>query len=74
MKNAPLIALLLSVVLGWTALAAGVLAGFAGHPVVRSTPHDHLPRAPLVRPAVRPLAADAPCPPDGVVASVPCPA
>lgn len=72
MKNAPLIALVL-VVLGWTALAAGVIATLAGHPAVISTPHHH--RAPPARmkPVSAPLlSSDAPCPADGVDAAVPC--
>lgn len=43
MKAAPLLALAALILIGWTALAAGVLASLAGHPGVRAHPHHHLP-------------------------------
>lgn len=74
MKNAPLLALLV-IVIGWTTLAAGVLAALAGHPAAVSTPHHHVAPPARVRPVSAPLlTSDAPCPPAGADASVPCPA
>ena len=61
------------ILLGWTALAAGVIAVFAGQPTISSKPHPHeLPPQP--EPPALFSDSEAPCPageqsPD---ASVPC--
>ncbi|MDP2275685.1 MAG: hypothetical protein Q8N23_03245 [Archangium sp.] len=69
MKNISLAVFAALILLGWTALAAGVIAVFAGQPTVSTQLHPHEP--PPEPPA---LFSDAPCPtgvppPD---ASVPC--
>lgn len=69
MKNLSLTLFAALILLGWTTLAAGVIAVFAGQPTLSTKPHPH--EAPPEPPA---LFSDAPCPtgeqpPD---ASVPC--
>ena len=71
MKNTSLALFAALILLGWTSLAAGVIAVFAGQPDVSAHAHQH-PRA-----AEPPMLFSAmPCPTDGEPpdASVPCPA
>ncbi len=74
MKNLSLALFAALILLGWTALAAGVIAVFAGQPTVSTRVHPHeLPPEPPEPPALL-SDSDAPCPtgdqlPD---ASVPC--
>jgi hypothetical protein len=70
MKNTTLVLFAALILIGWTLLAAGVIAVFAGQPDASMRSHHHVekPQAPML--------SDAPCPlfdenPD---ASVPCPA
>ena len=74
MKTTTLILFALLILIGWTSLAAGVLAAFAGEPNVSMRTHQHE-LAPPERVPTEPLYSGRPCPnvgdqtPD---ASVPC--
>ena len=72
MKNTTLILFALLILLGWTALAAGVFAAFAGAPDVSTRAHQHQ-LVPVV--PEEPLYSGRPCKPAGAQtpdASVPC--
>ncbi len=72
MKNISLISFALLILIGWTALAMGVIAAFAGAPEVSTRSHRH-PLPPWVPPD--PLISGRPCPATGTQtsdASVPC--
>ncbi|MDP1826912.1 MAG: hypothetical protein Q8L48_26805 [Archangium sp.] len=70
MKNTSLALFAALILVGWTSLAAGVIAVFAGQPDVSSRAHRHVP----AEQPVQQLLTDAPCPTEAVDASVPCPA
>ncbi len=75
MKNTTLALFAVLVLLGWTTLAAGVIASFAGQADVSLKVYR--PIEPRGGPGAEPerLISDAPCPLDGSPdASVPCPA
>lgn len=70
MKNTSLALFAALILLGWTSLAAGVIAVFAGQPEVSARPHQHEPP-----PAPPALFSDRPPCPIGVEApdaSIPC--
>ena len=72
MKNSTLFLFSLLILVGWTALAAGVFAVFAGEPEVSMQVHQHE-VTPV--PPEEPLFSGRPCPPAGSQtpdASVPC--
>lgn len=69
MKNTSLALFAALIILGWTSLAAGVIAVFAGQPDVSARAHRHEPA-----PEPLQLLTDAPCPTEVLDASVPCPA
>ena len=74
MKNSSLVLFAALILLGWTSLAAGVIAAFAAEPTVSMKVHPHEPPQPAQpRPALY-SDSEGPCPavteaPD---ASVPC--
>lgn len=70
MKTPSLIAFGAMILIGWTALAGGVIAAFAGDPSASRHSHTHEEKIEPVRDE-GPLLSDAPC---EVVESVPCPA
>ncbi|MGV3622376.1 MAG: hypothetical protein ACO1OB_16280 [Archangium sp.] len=74
MKTPSLIAFGAVILIGWTSLAGGVIAVFAGDPAASRKSHDHVEEvAPLKDQG--PLISDAPCAFDVAPdASVPCPA
>lgn len=74
MKNTTLILFALLILIGWTSLAAGVIAVLAGEPTVSMRTHQHQ-LAPPPRVPVEPLYSGRPCPNGGDQtpdASVPC--
>ncbi|MFZ5443432.1 MAG: hypothetical protein ACOZQL_25720 [Myxococcota bacterium] len=74
MKNLPLALFAALILLGWTALAAGVIAVFAADPTASSRKHDHVVPAHGFEIESTPLLSDAPCPtkPEALDGSVPC--
>jgi hypothetical protein len=73
MKNTSLALFAALILLGWTALATGVIAVFAGAPEVTSKAHSHGPQ-PVVTEEPALFSDSKPCPavPEPVDASVPC--
>jgi hypothetical protein len=74
MKNLSLIAFALMILLGWTAVAAGMIAALAGEPNVITRQHDHK-IAPLPEGTTPSLYSRVPCPvvpAEGMDGSVPC--
>lgn len=75
MKNLSLALFAALILLGWTSLAAGVIAVLAGDPAASSRKHDHVVPAHGFEFESTPLLSDAPCPvrPDATLdGSVPC--
>ena len=72
MKNTSLALFAALILLGWTSLAAGVIAVFAGQPEFSTQVHQHV--VPEAAPKkLAPLYSDVPCEPDSSLdASVPC--
>lgn len=74
MKTPSLIVFGAVILVGWTSLAGGVIAAFAGDPAASHKSHTHQEEAAPVEDQ-GPLISDAPCAFDVVPdASVPCPA
>jgi hypothetical protein len=71
MKNTTLMAFAVTILIGWTGLAAGLLASFAGHPVAVNRPHVHEQPASEV-PDEPMLFSETPCEAQALDASVKC--
>ncbi len=73
MKTLPLALFAALILLGWTGLAAGVIAAFAGEPGVTSQAHQHQLEVHGVKPEPQLLSETPPCPLEQAVdGSVPC--
>jgi hypothetical protein len=72
MKNTTLTAFAVMILVGWTGLAAGLLASFAGVPEAVNKPHVHLQPASDV-PDEPMLFSETPCDARALDASVKCP-
>jgi hypothetical protein len=70
MKTSTLTAFAVVMLLGWTALAAGVIGVFAGHPLVTAPAHSHVQSAPVVDAPL--LLSETPCEARELDASVRC--